>query len=113
MKRRLERRQVPRIWNRSNPIRSELINEIHDAYLRHRLHDRHEKIIQRTKTDLFNTLIYVTESLVRQYQLEFDRKMSDLWQCYRQSSSQQRLSKEMLEIIDERLQNISLHHFFC
>ena len=72
-----------------------------------RLADQHGKIIQRTKTDLFAVFIQGAESTMRQYQQQFDHEIAQLWQNYRHSSHDQRISKAMVDLIDTRLSNVT------
>ena len=83
------------------------IQTIEDSTVRQRLFHRHGKIIEQTKTDLIAVLIHGAEATVHQCQQQFDLEMARLWQQYRHSTSDQRLNKGMVDIIDGRLTNIT------
>ena len=79
---------------------------IEDRTLRQRLSDRHEKIVHQTRTDLLGIWIARTEATWRQCQKDFDTGMAQLWQDYRQLSSDQRITQIMIHLIDQRLAGV-------
>lgn len=99
-------------WNNLNPQRHFYVDRIDDKRLRHRLLNRHEQILQRTKTELCQLSLQTLDILEQQYQTDFDRSMSKLWQNYRQWTSMigeqqhERLTRTMIELIDKRLANV-------
>jgi hypothetical protein len=80
---------------------------INDATTRQRLLDRQEKIIQQTKTDMMANLINGAEANMRDCQTKLDLEMAELWKNYRTKVNDQYLTKSMIELIDERLVNIT------
>jgi hypothetical protein len=83
------------------------IDRIHDPTVRQRLSNRQEKILQQTKMEMIAILITTAETTMRQCQKEFDVAMTKLWHDYRHSSSDQRLTKSMIDLIDEHFTNIT------
>ncbi len=89
---------------------------IDDPTLRHRLLDRQEKILEQTKIDMMAVMMTGAEAIQRQCQKEFDTEMTKLWQDYRKFSSEQRITPVMMDLIDERFNNVteriqSIYHF--
>ncbi len=80
---------------------------INDATIRQRLLDQQQKIIQQTKTDMMAMLINGAEANMRDCQTKFDLEMAELWKNYRTKVNDQYLTKSMIELIDERLVNIT------
>lgn len=98
------------------------LRSIDDGTVRQRLFHRYERILQQTKLDLTVLLIQSAESKTRSYQQTFELAMADLWKQHRQTSVDQRFNQAMLDLIDQRLKNITerfqaidhflLHSFF-
>jgi hypothetical protein len=81
---------------------------INDQTIRQHLFDRQQKIIQQTKTDMMAVLIQGAETKMRECQKKFDFEMTQLWQNYRSKSNDQHyLTKSMIDLIDERLLNVT------
>ena len=84
-----------------------LIQSIGDNQIRQQLSQRYERILGQTKIELITILLQSAEAKMRQYQDEFDQEMAQLWQHYRQSSIEQRITRSMMNLIDQRLANIT------
>ena len=80
---------------------------INDPVMRQRLFDRQEKTMQQTKTEMIAILIQGAEANMRECQKKFDSEMVQLWKNYRTTTNDQRLTKSMIDLLDERSLNIT------
>ena len=108
LKQRIFHKKPPSILNSldSTSIRT-TTTTMDDANFQQRFVDRQEKILQQTKTDLMVVAIASTEAAVRRYQKYFDYEMAQLWDNYRTTTNERRLTKSMIDLMDEHLKLIT------
>ena len=97
------------------------LDTIQNETIRQCLRDRHEKIVQRTKSDMLMNYISTTEAQLNECQTKFDTKIAQLKENHRSHSPDKKLTETMLTIMyrctkntNERLKclyNLKVHFF--
>ncbi|CAF4412371.1 unnamed protein product, partial [Adineta steineri] len=74
--------------------------------------NRHEKIVERTKSDMIHVYVIVAEIQMNEYTMKFDTDMAQMEQDQRAALDDKQFNEPMLNIIKQRLQNID-ERFRC
>lgn len=81
------------------------LDTIQNETIRQCLYDRHEKIIQRTKSDMLMNYISTAEAQLNEYQMKFDIQIARLKENQRCHSQDKKLSETMLTIMYRSIKN--------
>ncbi|CAF3908765.1 unnamed protein product, partial [Adineta steineri] len=112
LKQRLLYRCLPEmIANIQLPVPTSLAS-IQNEKTRQRLMNRHEKIVERTKSDMMHVYVIVAETQMNEYTMKFDTDMAQMEQDQRAALDHEKFNEPMLNIIKQRLQNID-ERFRC
>ncbi len=84
-----------------------LIQTIDDPNHRQYLYDQYQKLLQKYQNDMMNISIKTAEEYMFQTQKSFDDQMNTMWQNQKDPSFNQQFNPIMLNLIDQRLINIT------
>ncbi|CAF3376490.1 unnamed protein product [Rotaria sp. Silwood2] len=83
------------------------LDTITDTYIRQRLTDRYEKILQRTKSEMMMVYIATVETKMNEYQKKFDIDLAKMKENQHTDPSDKKLTRTMLDIMERRFKNIN------
>ena len=81
-------------------------NTIEDQHIRRRIHDQYKNIAQQAKDDMLKLTLSSVETQMTRYHQQFNGKLKQFWLEQRSLPYDQRLSHRMLDLIEQRYQNI-------
>ena len=84
-----------------------MINMISDPSERARLTEEYRRVIDRAKADLMNVIVSVSDVVKQASQKQFNDAIAEIWNDQHQLPEHERLSPEMLRLIDHRQTNIT------
>ena len=81
-------------------------NTIEDQHIRRRIHDQYKNIAQQAKDDMLQLTLSSAETQMTRYHQQFNAQLKQFWLEQRSLPYDQRLSHRMLDLIEQRYQNI-------
>ncbi|CAF0800758.1 unnamed protein product [Adineta steineri] len=90
------------------------LETIQNNTMRQRLTEQYNKILQRTKADMFTMYIATEQAKADECVKEFDRDYAEMKETQSTGSPHKRLTPTMLQLLRKRVQNINKHliHLF-
>ena len=82
------------------------LHSIQDEHIRQRLMDRHQKIIERTKSDMMLIQIAGEEAKLNEYRTNFDTEIAQMNELQRSGPPHKKLTRTMSNLLERRFKNI-------
>ncbi|CAF4696087.1 unnamed protein product, partial [Rotaria socialis] len=98
--------KLPDILNIIEETLPTTITNLNDTAIRERLSKQYVRIIQKAKYDLMSVLSAAAQFNKDEHRETYDKEMIQLWDNQRQLPNDERLTENLLTILDQRQQNI-------
>lgn len=101
-------KQIPNLCTLFGAFLPKVITLVPDSDYRTTLTDQYRRIIDKTKYEITLVVIKAANAVREHHRKELNSFVADTWSNQRRLPDSEQLSKEMLDIIEQRQKNIDL-----